>query len=123
MGVKSGNNVFCPLLGRKIGKSVCGDVCFVIGGLPPAGELPLDMTLDAEGAARCLRCKHHLPDEEIKIPCPCCGKTRVDEFDICDECFWENDPVQFDDPDFAGGANEMSLNEARKAYREGREVR
>lgn len=58
-----------------------------------------------------------------KIPCPCCGKTRVDEFDICDECFWENDPVQFDDPDFAGGANEMSLNEAREAYREGREVR
>ncbi len=38
------------------------------------------------------------------------------EYDICEECFWENDPVQLNDPDFDGGANEMSLNEAREAY-------
>lgn len=58
-----------------------------------------------------------------KIKCPCCGKVYVDEYEICDECLWENDPVQLDDPDFAGGANEMCLNEAREAYRNGKEVK
>ena len=38
------------------------------------------------------------------------------EYDICEECFWENDPVQLNYPDFDGEANEMSLNEAREAY-------
>ena len=51
-----------------------------------------------------------------KIKCPCCGKSLVGEYDICEECFCENDPVQLNDPDFDGGANEMSLNEAREAY-------
>ena len=59
--------------------------------------------------------------------CPCCGFLTLDEeppgtFDICTVCGWEDDNVQFDDPDFAGGANTMSLNEAKKAYHEGREV-
>ena len=27
------------------------------------------------------------------IPCPVCGKTHVAEYDICDVCGWENDPV------------------------------
>ena len=58
-----------------------------------------------------------------KIKCPCCGKAYVDEYEICDECSWENDPIQLDDPDFDGGANDMSLNEAREAYRNGREVK
>lgn len=57
------------------------------------------------------------------IKCPCCGQTDVDEFDICEVCGWENDLVQLDDPDYSGGANEMSLNEARAAFREGRKVR
>ena len=30
--------------------------------------------------------------EEMK--CPCCGKRTVSEYDICDGCNWENDPVQ-----------------------------
>lgn len=47
----------------------------------------------------------------------------VAEHDICEVCLWQNDYVQLDDPDFSGGANEMSLNEARKAYKEGKEVR
>ncbi|HLN63546.1 MAG TPA: CPCC family cysteine-rich protein [Symbiobacteriaceae bacterium] len=28
-------------------------------------------------------------------------------------CYWEDDPVQADDPDFAGGANESSLRQAQ----------
>jgi len=38
-------------------------------------------------------------------------------YEICPVCGWEDDPVQFRDPDRAGGANEMSLNEARAAWK------
>jgi rubredoxin len=56
-------------------------------------------------------------DDSMK--CPVCGKydfARKDDFDVCDVCGWENDESQLEDPDYAGGANEMSLNEAREAY-------
>ena len=51
-------------------------------------------------------------------PCPCCGFVTLEEappgsYFICPVCFWEDDPVQFDDPDYRGGANVVSLNEAR----------
>ena len=56
-----------------------------------------------------------------RYPCPCCGFLTLTEpppgtFDICPVCFWEDDNVQFADPDFAGGANTMSLSEARRNY-------
>lgn len=57
-----------------------------------------------------------------EIKCPCCGKTVVGEYDICDVCFWENDPIQLSKPDMGGGANQMSLNEARIAYSKGEKV-
>lgn len=56
------------------------------------------------------------------IKCPVCGKYQFveeNDFDICPVCGWENDGVQMEDPDYSGGANEMSLNEAREAYRKG----
>ena len=50
--------------------------------------------------------------------CPACG-TRNDgvprAYDICTYCGWEDDPVQLDDPAYAGGANACSLNDARAA--------
>lgn len=58
--------------------------------------------------------------------CPCCGKYRFEKynsFDICDICNWEDDGVQEADPDYPGGANKMSLNEARQAYRKRLQVR
>lgn len=58
--------------------------------------------------------------EENLVPCPCCGIGMVEdghEFDVCEVCGWEDDPVQFDDPDYRGGANSMSLNEARAAFK------
>ena len=58
-----------------------------------------------------------------KFLCPVCGRFYVDEYDICECCGWENDPVQFQKPDFQGGANEMSLNQAKNAYQTGRPVR
>lgn len=55
-------------------------------------------------------------DITTRILCPCCGKTLVEDYDICDVCNWENDPVQRWKPDSAGGANVMSLNEARRVW-------
>lgn len=52
-----------------------------------------------------------------EVKCPCCGMTMVSDYDICPICDWENDPLQMANPDLSGGANEMSLNEARTAMR------
>jgi len=53
--------------------------------------------------------------------CPCCGYKTLEElhsWDICVVCKWEDDGLQSDDPDFEGGANDESLREAQKNYRE-----
>ena len=58
--------------------------------------------------------------------CPVWGSQclgDLPDFDICENCGWEDDPLQRDDPDYDGGANEMSLNEARKAWAEGKPIR
>jgi hypothetical protein len=57
-----------------------------------------------------------------RYPCPCCGYYTYGEppgtgsYNICPVCYWEDDPVQFADPTFAGGANEPSLERARKNF-------
>ena len=60
-------------------------------------------------------------DQNMKrFRCPCCGYYTLPdkgEYDICPVCFWEDDPVQEEDPDYEGGANELSLNECRENYR------
>ena len=53
---------------------------------------------------------------------PVCGMHVLLFYEICD-CGWQNDPLQFDKPDYRGGANVMSLNEAREAYARGEKVR
>ncbi|MBT0729893.1 CPCC family cysteine-rich protein [Rosenbergiella nectarea] len=58
--------------------------------------------------------------------CPCCNKYEFSEdgsYEICPVCKWEDDPVQEEDPTYGGGANVMSLSEARKAYAEGNKVK
>lgn len=55
--------------------------------------------------------------------CPCCGYKTLDEeppgtYEICAICYWEDDPVQFDDPDYEGGANRPSLKTAQKNYQD-----
>jgi hypothetical protein len=52
-----------------------------------------------------------------RFPCPCCGHLTLDSappgtFHICEVCFWEDDPIQFQDPEYTGGANVPSLREA-----------
>lgn len=59
----------------------------------------------------------------MKYQCPCCGNYTLPEkpsgtYYICKVCYWEDDNVQYYDPDFEGGANENSLNQARKNYQE-----
>ena len=57
--------------------------------------------------------------------CLCCGKGSVEGnqlYDICSICGWEDDPVQAENPEFVGGTNKMSLNEARKAWKEGKKI-
>ncbi|MDK8641279.1 CPCC family cysteine-rich protein [Niallia taxi] len=53
--------------------------------------------------------------------CPCCGYKTLSElnsWEICVVCRWEDDPLQSDEPDFAGGANVESLREAQKNWKE-----
>ena len=60
-----------------------------------------------------------------KLKCPVCGKYEFeehDDFDICEVCGWENDGYQEEHPDYAGGANIISLNQAKKAYKSGMTV-
>ena len=61
-----------------------------------------------------------------KYSCPCCGEFDFDTppggHDICQICGWEDDGVQFDNPNFKPGANEMSLNEARRIWASGRAI-
>ncbi|WP_053373213.1 CPCC family cysteine-rich protein [Paenibacillus sp. FJAT-27812] len=57
----------------------------------------------------------------MKYTCPCCGYKTLDEeppgtYDICDICFWEDDGVQFVNPDYEGGANVPSLRQAQKNF-------
>jgi len=58
----------------------------------------------------------------MKYACPCCGIKTLDSkppgsLEICPVCHWEDDDVQFSSPDYAGGANHVSLHEARVNYR------
>jgi len=56
-----------------------------------------------------------------KYRCPCCGYFTLDDgpgrFDICPVCNWEDDAIQSDDPDYKGGANVESLNQAHENYK------
>ena len=55
--------------------------------------------------------------------CACCGYKTLGEqppgtFEICHVCGWEDDNVQFHDPDFQGGANGISLRQAQYDFRD-----
>ena len=60
------------------------------------------------------------PKEE-RYPCVCCGSLTMEEqppgtYQVCPVCGWEDDKAQYRDPDYAGGANEMSLNQAKEVW-------
>lgn len=58
---------------------------------------------------------------QVKFTCHCCGYKTLDEeptdtYEICEICFWEDDGVQFRDPDFEGGPNDVTLRQAQQNY-------
>ena len=64
--------------------------------------------------------KTHKTQQE-DYPCPCCGFLTLSEpgtgsFEICEVCGWEDDDLQAKNPQFSGGANPMSLKEAKKNF-------
>jgi len=53
--------------------------------------------------------------------CACCGYVTLEEVDtnnICPICDWEDDPSQFEHPDYADGANGVSLRKAQVIFRQ-----
>lgn len=53
--------------------------------------------------------------------CPCCGYQTFDtkdrgSYDICPICYWEDDPIPMNDPDFISGANTVSLRQAQANF-------
>lgn len=51
--------------------------------------------------------------------CPVCKEYFFefpDDYDICPICGWENDGLQREQKDYWGGANDLSLNEAKTVY-------
>lgn len=54
--------------------------------------------------------------------CLCCSAMTISsvasDYQICSECHWEDDPLAYDNPDYEGGANGVSLNQARRNYAE-----
>lgn len=58
-----------------------------------------------------------------KYRCHCCGMDTLDQeptgtYEICLVCWWEDDPLQFEEPDYRVGANKQSLIEARESFRQ-----
>ncbi|MCU6793518.1 CPCC family cysteine-rich protein [Paenibacillus sp. WQ 127069] len=56
-----------------------------------------------------------------KYTCPCCVYKTLEEEPpgtdlICEICFWHDDYVQFHDPDYEGGANEVSLRQGQRSF-------
>lgn len=59
--------------------------------------------------------------EGYRRACPCCGyrtlgDPRPGSYEICPVCFWEDDLTQFESPELSGGANRVSLVQARRNF-------
>lgn len=63
------------------------------------------------------------PNPFGKYVCPCCGYHTLagpepGSYEVCPVCFWEDDPVQWEDVNYEGGANRPSLTQARLNVRQ-----
>ena len=53
----------------------------------------------------------------IDFKCAVCENlVAEDDFGTCTVCDWIHDPVQEEDPDYFGGANWLTLNQARATW-------
>jgi hypothetical protein len=49
--------------------------------------------------------------------CPCCNSKTIKKLgthEICNVCWWEDDPAQSTDPNLERGANRLCLNDYRE---------
>jgi hypothetical protein len=59
---------------------------------------------------------------EKLVPCPVCNslvflaKDYPGSYVICKFCGWEDDFIQVSNPTMAGGANDVSLDQAKENY-------
>ena len=54
--------------------------------------------------------------------CIACGLGDIKMFhNVCRVCGWEDDGLQNEDPDYPGGANQMSLNQYKKFWEDSKE--
>ena len=56
-----------------------------------------------------------------RFSCPCCHYLTLNtqppgSYQVCEICFWEDDIEQFNDPQFKGGVNRISLREAQRNF-------
>lgn len=64
----------------------------------------------------------HKPSDCPPYKCKMCGLGDIEHcYDICDYCGWEDDDIQNDEPDYFGGANEMSFNQYKRFWEENKE--
>jgi hypothetical protein len=50
--------------------------------------------------------------------CAVCGLHEIAyDFDICPICGWQDDLLQNVEPDFTGGANELSLHQYKETWK------
>jgi hypothetical protein len=59
----------------------------------------------------------------VRYACPCCDFLTLTQppegtFQGCPVCWWEDDNIQFRNADHRGGANAVSLLEARENFRQ-----
>ncbi len=70
--------------------------------LPELTEEELNDDLLDDDAYNAIRVEHI---------CPVCGQYDFEDFDTydaCPVCGWQDDSLQEDEPDYAGGANKLS---------------
>ena len=63
--------------------------------------------------------RSNLSHDNPKHLCPICKKFEFEEwasFDNCTVCGWEDDALQYEDQDYAGGANRLSANQYREKW-------
>jgi hypothetical protein len=99
-----------PVAGRWLLR-VLGDLLDLPHG--PKPEWVLDLVRQLEGCNTAAGRRY---------PCPCCDFLTLIEpptgtFAICPVCRWEDDNIQCEDVDYAGGANGVSLRQARDNFR------
>lgn len=58
--------------------------------------------------------------------CACCGEKTLEHEDFyerCPNCGWVDDLLQRTKPDYDKCANDMSLNQAKEAFKKGEKIK